>query len=90
MIQISTEVVNGIVEMMNAVASDKMLTAIERKVKIANKIAGEYKTICGKHAIVYRSPNNRTLLAIKGDVLKNGFIKVDLLPTQVLTILMSN
>lgn len=81
--------VNAFVTTMNGIASDKTLSTIEKKVKIANELSGDYKSICGKDITVYRSPNNRTLLAMKGDVFGKGIIKVDLTPTQVLTYLMS-
>lgn len=87
--QTTPDMVNEFVEMMNSVASDKSLSNIERKVKIACNLSGEYKTICGHPVRVYRSPRNRTLLAMEGAIFGANIIKVDLIPTQVLTYLMS-
>lgn len=80
-----------IVSKMNEIASDKNMTQIEKKVSIAKYLCGDYKSITGKAAEVHRSPNNRTLLAIKGEILNNPLIiKIDLTPTQVLQYLMSS
>ena len=87
--QATPDMVNEFVEMMNSVASDKNLSNIEKKVKIATEISGDYKTLCGHPVTVYRSPKNRTLLAMKGDIFGKNVIKVDLMPTQVITYLMS-
>lgn len=68
----------------NEIASDPDLNTIEKRVKIAEYLSGLY---IGQNwqIQVYRSPDNRTLLAIKGTYQGAELHQVNLTPHKVLS-----
>lgn len=68
----------------NEIASDPHLNPIEKKVRIAEYLSGIYSGRNGTIR-VYRSPDNRTLLAIKGTFQGSHIHQINLRSDKVLT-----
>jgi len=68
------------------IIADKTLDNIKKKVAIADILSGKYKGKNGE-ITVYRSPNNRTLLAVKGIFNGENIHKIDLVPQKILGII---
>lgn len=82
--QVTPALLNAAVEDMQAIASSKGITDIEKRIKIIEYLSGKYVTPSGHQVIVYRSPANQTLFAMRGPVFGENIIKSDLTPMQVI------
>ena len=78
--------VEELVDRVNKISQDKNMDATEKKVKIAEVLSGTYSNGTDANRIeVYRSPSNRTLLAVRGNVNGEKIHKVDLTPDKILS-----
>lgn len=85
-IKVSQKIIDTLFNTIKSIAADEHLVKIEKMVKIAETMSGQFIGKNGK-LLVYRSPNNRTLLAVKGLVGTQEIHIADLSPAKVLHLL---